>query len=242
LVSESRSIVLEAKYDITGLSREANIKWSASRDVCLVAFDGPKAPYIPVVEGCEAPGYHGGPPTGKGWVYNWAEEGGSQTSHVRFDAKQKIQGIAKGEIDFTSKEKDVSIKASRKNVNIQAGETINNSAAQDINLEAQGSYNLKVIGTANAESSSFNFSSPGDFIVSVSGTVSLEGMPAAPAGPAGKAATSCSTTSVVCDADSTAKSSADAVVDHMIRPDYESWVRDEDEPKCKTPHGPNWQG
>jgi hypothetical protein len=32
------------------------------------------------------------------------------------------------------------------------------------------------------------------------------------------------------------------IVDHMIRPDHESWVRDEDEAFCKTPRGSAYQG
>ena len=34
----------------------------------------------------------------------------------------------------------------------------------------------------------------------------------------------------------------DEVTDRMVRPDHESWTRDEDEAKCGTPRGPNYQG
>jgi hypothetical protein len=32
------------------------------------------------------------------------------------------------------------------------------------------------------------------------------------------------------------------ITDRMVRPDHESWIRDEDEAKCATPRGPNYQG
>jgi len=32
------------------------------------------------------------------------------------------------------------------------------------------------------------------------------------------------------------------VTDHMIRPDHESWVRDEDESKHKTPRNKSYKG
>lgn len=35
---------------------------------------------------------------------------------------------------------------------------------------------------------------------------------------------------------------AEEIIDHMVRPEHESWTRDEDEQECPTKRGPNYQG
>ena len=51
--SETRSVNLRAKYDIRGLSTHADIMWTASRDIHLKTFNGPKVPPLPVEKICK---------------------------------------------------------------------------------------------------------------------------------------------------------------------------------------------
>ena len=43
-------------------------------------------------------------------------------------------------------------------------------------------------------------------------------------------------------ADKAQQVSLEAITDHMVRPDHESWNRDEDAGKCKTPRNKKYQG
>lgn len=80
--SETRSLHLTAKYDITQKSTHADIHIMASRDLKLKTFNGPKAPPLPEILVCK------GPPLDK--LYNFEELGGSDTSNIELDAAEQL--------------------------------------------------------------------------------------------------------------------------------------------------------
>jgi hypothetical protein len=96
--SETRSLHLTAKYDITAKSTAADIYIMASRDLKLRTFDGPKAPVLPEVLGCK------GPPLDK--LYRWPEKGGSPTSHIELDAAWQLKTVSGKSTLITVNDKD----------------------------------------------------------------------------------------------------------------------------------------
>ena len=80
--SEERAVKIQAFRNIELLSTDANIKISASRDMYLKTFDGPRAPYWPYREWCSGPPWRGDP---LGLRRDYEEEAGSITSKIFID-------------------------------------------------------------------------------------------------------------------------------------------------------------
>lgn len=219
--SEERAVEIQAKHDVRLLSTDADVMATASRDIHLKTFDGPKAPKISEEQFCDLPPLHGGPK--KGWVYRWGEKGGSDTSKIRLNAVDTIeQRSEKGGVDITGKT-TIHIKAMDSVVNVQAGTHINLKAASNLNGQAGATYNI-LGGTTNLTGGLVNFA----------GSIFTD-----PMNPGPQQAQPSDTANV---AEQAKQLSLELIVDHMIRPEHESWTRDEDESKCKTPRNPKYQG
>jgi hypothetical protein len=193
--SETRSVNLEASYDVRALSDQGDIMLTASRDIHLKTTNGPIATVLPENKYCS---------TTIGGVYEWAEKAGSATSSVRIDSAQDIEQKANGHVSTTAST-DISLRSMTTNINIQAGLLLNLSAATSI------SFSTKSVGLLST--------APGSKVVPAPGTLPTSLV----AGPALQVA------SII-------------VTDHMIRPDHEPWVRDEDEATCKTKRNLKYQG
>jgi len=181
--SETRSVNLEASYDVRALSNQGDVMLTASRDISLKTMNGPIAPVLVESKYCS--------PT-IGGVYEWAEKAGSATSSIKLDSAQDLEQKAMGHVSTTATT-DVSLRSMTTNVTIQAGSTIN----------------LNAVGALNLAGSAIN-------------------LPGAP-----MTATTAASALIV---------SSTIVTDHMILPDHEPWVRDEDEATCKTTRNPSYQG
>lgn len=96
--SETRSLHLTAKYDITQKSTHADIYIMASRDLKLKAFDGPRAPPLPEELFCKAF------PLDK--VYRFPEKGGSVSSHIELDAAWQLKTLSGWSTLMTVTDKD----------------------------------------------------------------------------------------------------------------------------------------
>jgi hypothetical protein len=154
----------------------------------------------------------------KHWVYRWPEKGGSKTSMIRIDAVDNVELRSSSKSVSITGKSSVNIRGVGNNVNIQAAAAINTNAGTSINEQAP-IINLKGIGVAS-QMHAVHF-----------GVYNDERPPKPPAG-AGSASVANEAKRVI-----TVK-----VVDHMVRPDHESWTRDEDEPFCKTPRNGKYQG
>jgi hypothetical protein len=112
----------------------------------------------------------------------------------------------------------------------KAEQAVNFTAKQSVNLRAVSAINLQANSISQNADSSLNFTSPSVGLVAIDGE---EG--AIPVNAVGNASSAVTVDSV------TAISSV-TVTDHMIRPDHEPWVRDEDESKCPTKRNISYQG
>lgn len=246
--SLERAVKIQAYRNIEMLSTHANIKVSASRDMYLKTFDGPRAPKIEFKEWC-----HIRPTIPTSLMRDIAEEAGSTTSKLFIDT---VDGsdyrITKGYWKLTARD-DANIKSRQDSVHVQAKINIDLKAGQDVNIEAGQTIDIKAgtevntsAPTLNRQASSINDEAPtinhaGFAKAYVYGAELLIGIVeegvAVPGGA--KAADSADSAN---EAEEAKKTEYEYVPDYMVRPDHESWIRDEDEPKCKTPRNKNWQG
>ena len=218
--SEERSVNLRAKHDIRALSTEADVMLSASRDIHLKTFDGPKAPMLAEEMMCMKPT--------PGWIYRWEEKGGSNTSRVRIDAVQNVE-----------------IKSDTQNIRLTAKNDVHvRSMSTLINLQSPSSINLKTdiinedAPTINQKGHVWGITYKARTFTGLASHASIVGDhgPTPEGPPCSVGAPGAST------ADDSTKVKPIEVVDHMIRPDHESWVRDEDESHCKTDRNKKYQG
>ena len=246
--SEERSINLLAKHDVRADSSDADIMLTASRDVHIKTLNGPKAPRLDEEKFCEKPT--------KGWVYRWPEKGGSDTSYIRLDAvenveiksdEQKIHITGKSEVHMRSVDSTVNLQA-RDDINIKTDSTINLQASTDINIKADSTIsnqagvtiNIKAGTAINEQAPTINHDAPEIIGLNYYGTfigVHVVSEPPTPS-PANDASQADSATA----AEESTKVPVVKVIDHMVRPNHESWTRDEDEPFCKTTRNGKYQG
>lgn len=228
LESEQRSVVIQAKYDITAKSTDANVKLTASRDICLVTTNGPKAPPLPELKVCAKSGWHG--PGMPGWIYNWAEQGGSATSDIRFDSAGATHGSSKDSIMFATKQ----------SIDFKTATNLNLQAASGINILAGTEYTVQAGSAISHNAPSLKWTNDGSPISlhaigqdSDRDSINIPVYADQNATSASKAKQANSTPPI---------SNAPPISNQMIRPNHESWERDEDESKCKTERGPHYQG
>lgn len=248
--SEERCVKIQAYRNIEMLSTHANIKVSASRDMYLKTFDGPKAPAIEETTKCAVR-----PAIPTSLLRDWAEEAGSSTSKMFIDtvdgsdynvSKGYIKQTAKTTIDVKSSTNHVNVEA-KTAVNIKAGTAINENAGTSINLKANISVNEDAGTTINHKAgASLNDQAPsinhnGMIQGNVYAANLFTGMFSPGSGSPGPASPADSADSAD-GADGAKKVNFEDIVSKMVRPDHESWERDEDEPKCKTPRNSKYQG
>lgn len=218
LVSEERSVVIQAKMDVSVLSQEANVKISASRDLSLNTFNGPSAAAVSADELAQVPSWHQAAPVGKGYIYRWAESGGSSTSSIKLDSAQTVESYSADATAITSMQ----------NLDIKAASALNSSAGSTYSISGS-SVNLQGSTISHTASSClWTVGSMGLHEIDPSGVVIADGG----ASPANSARDAVNVESV----------DVVNVVEHMILPDHESWTRDEDEGRSATPRGPKYQG
>lgn len=216
--SEERAVKIQAKSNVEVLSTDANIKISASRDLHLKTFKGPKAAAVPEKIWCVPPPWSGEP---IGLRRDWAEEAGSGTSKIFINTVDGSEyRIDEGFLKITAKN----------NINIR-------SVDGNINEQATGSINLKAAASINEQGSVINHNAP-----LINGNIykahEFIGLFTAGSGSPGPAASADS-------AESGQKTQFEPIKPKMIVPEHEStsgWIRDEDEAKCKTPRNPKYQG
>ena len=213
--SEERAVKIQAFRNVEVLSTDANVKIAASRDMHLKTFKGPKAPAIPEKKWCTLPPWKGEP---LGLRRDYAEEAGSATSKIFIET---VDGsdyrINEGYLKVTAKN-NIDIRSMSGSVNTQASTSINEKALS-INEEAAYTINH------NAPSIQGIVYAAQEFIGSFTeGSGSPDGAQSAD------------------NASMANKPNEEAIKPKMIVPEHEAWVRDEDEPECKTPRNPKYQG
>jgi hypothetical protein len=213
--SEERAVKIQAHRNIELLSTDANIKISASRDLYLKTFAGPRASFIPYKEFCTKPPYSGQP---LGLRRDYEEEAGSVTSKIFIET---VDGsdfrINSGPLIVSAKDR-IDIKSISDKLDLQAANSINLKTSAKINLQT---------GVINLNSGSIlGRTYYGTFV----GNHPDGGTP--PPGGANSADTAASAKKVPFM----------QIKPKMIVPEHESWTRDEDEPKCATPRNPKYQG
>jgi hypothetical protein len=109
------------------------------------------------------------------------------------------------------------------NLNLASKEIINiKSMTSNINLQAETNINIKGLAV--------NYSAADIGLIVIDG---IEG----PQQVFAKNTATLATTAGIAN-----ETSTNIVIDHMIRPDHEPWIRDEDESLCKTPRNKKYQG
>ena len=109
--SETRSVNLEALQDVRLLSTGADLMLTASRDIQLKTTNGPVAPAVPEKAVCS---------TGTvGWIYEWSEKGGSNTSSIRFDSATDVTASASKSINLSAKNA-LNLRSLSSDINIQS--------------------------------------------------------------------------------------------------------------------------
>ncbi len=200
ITSEERSVVIQAKHDVSILSQAANVKITASRDLELTTINGPRAAPIGVEELSSVPAWHSTTP-GKGYIYRFAEAGGSASSSIKLTSAQTVESTSAESTAITSQ-----------TLHLNSGPSLYLTAGFIGHVAGSVGWNVGNTGLLDGDPE-------GPFKV-----VPDIGSPAARIAEPGEA---------VEHADVTA---------HMIRPDHESWARDEDEKRSATPRGPKYQG
>lgn len=213
--SETRGVKIQGHNNVDVLSTDGNIKISASRDLHLKTFSGPKASNVPEKIWCVSPPYAG---EGLGLHRDYAEEAGSSTSKIF------LNSVDGSEIRADNGTLKLSAKS---NIDIR-------SMSGNINQQATGNINVKATGQINEQAGVINHN--GGVINGTTYAASLfVGAFANGGGSAGPADGADS-------ADSGKKADSDSIKPKMIVPEHESWTRDEDEGSCKTPRNPKYQG
>lgn len=231
LRSEERCVKIQAHRNIELLSTDANIKVSASRDLYLKTFDGPKASPIIFNESCSVR-----PAVPTGLLRDWAEEGGSSTSKIFIDT---VDGsdyrITKGYWKLTA-QTNIDVKAKQGHIVEDAATNFDMKAGATLTEDAGATINHKAGAALNDQAPTINHNGMIQGLIYaaqlfVGPVVEGSGSP----GGAGSAQSADS-------ADEASRTVFEDIVSRMIRPAHESWVRDEDEPKCKTPRNKKYQG
>lgn len=246
--SEDRAVVIHAKHDVRLNSTDADIMLTASRDIQLKTTDGPKANPESEMTSCE--------PDGKHLIYRWAEKGGSSTSQIKLDAADDINIRSKKLINITSKESlhvkslegNIFTTASDGYIHVRAQKNINlQSLTQSIALTSKNHIDFYAQKELIARSNRYiriecgyagDGSGAGNIDI-VSGSVVINQLME---GPTGSYSPRNNNTEQAETADTAEKVSLEPIIDHMVRPDHESWNRDEDEGRCKTPRNKKYQG
>lgn len=205
--SLERGLSFQAKSSITALSTGGNINLTASRDLNLKTTNGAKEAAHQEENLSEPAGWHQSSPVSVGKIYRWAEEAGSETSHIKFNSAKNIEALATEKLKLTAK-KALELKSSEQ-VMLQAARTVTTKAPKlkfdtDNASDSMGCFALEGIQRHRV------YSDGGvDTINAVEPIQPVEAQ----------------------DVDST-----------MVKPDHESWTRDEDEGSCATNRGPKYQG
>ena len=242
--SQERAVKIQAKMNVELLSREANLKLSASRDIHVKNFNGPRAEAVEEKQVCNLPPWSGQPLS---LVRDYAEEAGSETSNIYLNAAQEIHERADdGSIMITAKrnvhtkaiEGDVGVQGM--NVAVKAGKKIGVVSTDDIvvssgqNLELNANGVAAMIAPATTVTGIATLGLGGSEIVA-STSIGLGGVTGS------KSNVNVNTTV----ADSAEEVTSQDVQPLMVVPQHDStagWVRDEDEGQCKTPRNPKYQG
>lgn len=207
--SLERGIALQAKSSINALSTGGNINLSASRDLNLKTFNGDIEPKHEEEDLCEPAEWHQAPPVGKGKIFRWAEEAGSDTSTIRFDAAENIEALA--------------------------GETVAVTAETSLELKS----NEKIVAQAEEL---FTFKSPTFKWDSKNTKESMGCYAYNPDIPKRYYVYSMGGAEPVNAVNGIEELEEQDVEETMIKPDHESWKRDEDEEDCETERNDNYQG
>lgn len=228
--SEERGVKIQAHHNVDVLSTHANIKLSASRDMHLKTFDGPRAVPITFKELCVKP--HSTP---TGLNRDFEEEGGSKTSSIFIDAVDSSDyRVSRGALKVQANQR-VDVKSANSKVNVQAASTLNLKADTDVNIDASTTLNLKAGGALNEQAAVINHDAATIIGRDYVGTFIGNHVDSSPGSPSG--ASSAEAAAVA----SPAKQAPELdVPPYMLKPDHESWLRDEDEPKCETPRNPKF--
>lgn len=231
ITSEERCVKIQAHRNVELLSTHANIKVSASRDMHLKTFAGPIAPAISESIKCSVR-----PAIPTGLIRDWAEEAGSSTSRLFIDT---VDGsdyrITNGYMKLTA-QTSIDVKSQSGNITIDAATNFDMKAGVMLTEDAGSVINHKAGSSLNDQAPSINHNgviqgitySAQLFIGSITSGSGVPGF--------ASSAQSAQTASAA------EKVNFEEIAPKMIRPDHESWERDEDEAKCKTPRNSKYQG
>lgn len=138
--SEERAVKIQGKMNIEMLSEEANIKISASRDMHIKTFDGPKAPKVEELLKCTLPPYAGDP---LGLIRDWEEEEGSETSKVFIDGVQDVNIRSDEESILVTAKHGVDVKAMENSIILQATEDIELKADREMKMNSTNTMDIR---------------------------------------------------------------------------------------------------
>lgn len=213
--SEERGIKLQSKMNIEAVSTEANIKLTASRDFHIKTTNGPKASAVAEKSFCTKPPWSGDP---LGLRRDYAEEAGSDTSKIFINSVQGLDArVDTGYMKFSAKDR-IDIRSNSSSLNLQSSSPLNIKSSADVHVDGSTIH----LRSGSIQGTTFF----GTFI-----GVHVEGSTGSPVSAA---------SADLSDQANTV--SGDTIKQKMIVPQHEPWVRDEDEPKCKTPRNPKYQG
>jgi phage baseplate assembly protein gpV len=213
--SETRGVAIQSNNSIQLTSGGGDINLNASRGILLKTSGGSTAGAVG--------GSTTSSPGGVGLVRDFPESAGSGAASVKIDAKDaveiltanKIVANAGGSIQFNSGGSLAFISSSGSSLVLGGSATMSSSSGMGIKAPS-----------FNVDAGSFGFKAidPVSGLLTIKSTAGVSvNNPSAPSISSGAAA------------------SVSSVSASMIRPDHESWKRDEDEAQCKTPRNANWK-
>lgn len=214
--SETRGVKIQANNTIQMLSAGGDLAFTAGCGITLKTTGGSAAPAVG--------GGTSSFPGGVGLVRDFAEPAGSGSSTIKVDSKDGVQLTTQGSfaanasnsISFNTSGSLSFVSSSGSALNLGGGSTTMSSSTP-INLKTPA---------FNVDTPSFGFKAvdPESGLLPIQSTTAVSTN--SPSQPVITSATA---------------ASSDSIASFMVRPDHESWVRDEDEAQCKTPRNPLWK-
>lgn len=221
--SEERSVHIKGKHDVTLKSTHADLLLQASRDLKLKAFNGPKAPALSEETVTKS--------SPLDVAYRWPEKGGSDTSNIELDASQQLNMLGATGLTATSKA-GIDIKSSNSS-NIQAS-AVNVKAEGPVSFS--GSTASMGFGVIKWQAGAkLNLKDPAD-----NSLIIVEGSTGQAASASAYSGHKVINSPFMGDANGLP---ADGAKGAMIKPNHESWDRDEDSKwSSNSPRNAKYQG
>lgn len=213
--SETRGVKIQSNNTLQLVSGGGDVNLSAGCGINLKTSGGSAAPAVGASTTSK--------PGGVGLLRDFAETAGTSSGGIKLDANGPVEittqkaltANAQAAITMMTSGTLAFISSAGSTLQLGGSTTISSPAAMGIKTPA-----------FNVDAGSFGFVA----LDPISGPLTIQST-------SGVSVNSSNTPSI----SSAPAASSDTISSFMVRPDHESWKRDEDEALCKTPRNPLWQ-